>query len=137
MLELCFKLIDKLEEAEMKKTMLLTLLLLIGFINIKAQAAEEPKGKILFKENKCVGCHAIETQGFIKKGKASAPDLSNVGNKLKAEFIYKYLKKEEKQNDEKHPISFKGSDEELTTLTEWLVTLKKAETADSTKTTTK
>ena len=108
-------------------------LLIVGFSSVRAQATEEPKGKLIFQENKCTSCHGIESQGFIKKGKSSVPDLSTVGNKLKAEFIHKYLKKEEKQNDEKHPISFKGSDEDLTILTDWLITLKKQEQVDTLK----
>jgi hypothetical protein len=111
----------------MKKSMFFIILLLTGFTIIKAQSAEEPKGKILFKENKCVGCHAIEMQGFVKKGKSSAPDLSSVGNILKPDFMMKYLMKEEKLNDLKHAISFKGSKEELKTLVDWLSTLKKEE----------
>lgn len=94
----------------------------------KAQEAEEAKGKLLFKEYKCISCHAIESQGYVKKSKSSAPDLSDVGNSLKAEFMKKYLKKEEKLNDLKHAVSFKGNDEEFKTLIEWLAALKKEET---------
>ena len=93
----------------------------------KAQESGEAKGKLLFKEYKCAGCHAIESQGFVKKSKSSAPDLSNVGNILKPDFMKKYLMKEEKLNDLKHAISFKGSEEEFKTLIEWLSTLKKVE----------
>lgn len=117
----------------MKKLLLLVFLLLTGLVSIKAQTAQEPKGKSIFKENKCIGCHAIETQGLLKKGKSSAPDLSNTGNKLKADFLKKYLKKEESQNDLKHPINFKGSDEDFVVLTDWLVTLKKQEPVDTLK----
>lgn len=117
----------------MKNLMLLFFLLLTGFTITQAQEKEEEKGKNIFKENKCIGCHAIETQGFIKKGKSSAPDLSNTGNKLKADFLKKYLKKEELQNDLKHPVNFKGSDEDFVVLTDWLVTLKKQEPVDTLK----
>lgn len=102
---------------------------------IIAQQSEEPKGKILFKEYKCVSCHAIESQGYVKKGKSSAPDLSNVGSKHSdVEWLKKYLTKQETMNDVKHAISFKGNDEELKTLGEWLTTLKKESAPkDSTK----
>lgn len=101
---------------------------------INAQQAEEPKGKILFKESKCVSCHAIESQGYVKKGKSTAPDLSDVGSKhSEIEWLKKYLTKQETMNDLKHAVSFKGGDEGLQTLTEWLTTLKKESAAkDST-----
>ena len=111
----------------------LLMFLAFGFSVVKAQEAAEAKGKILFKESKCVSCHAIGTQGFVKKGKSSAPDLSSVGNILKPEFMMKYLMKEEKLNDLKHAISFKGNEEELKTLVDWLSTLKKEETKKESK----
>jgi len=117
----------------MKKAMFTLLILLAVLTVAKAQTSEEPKGKSIFKENKCIGCHAIETQGFLKKGKSSAPDLSNTGDKLTIDFLKKYLKKEEVQNDLKHPISFKGNDEDLAVLTDWLASLKKQETTDTLK----
>ncbi|MBI3125500.1 MAG: c-type cytochrome [Ignavibacteriales bacterium] len=117
----------------MKKAMFTLLIVLAGLTSANAQTSEDPKGKSIFKENKCVGCHAIETQGFLKKGKSSAPDLSNVGNKLTIDFLKKYLKKEEVQNDLKHPVSFKGNDEDFAVLTDWLAALKKQEAADTLK----
>jgi len=110
----------------MKKAIWSICFLLIGFMVVKAQQTEEPKGKLLFKENKCITCHAVESQGFVKKGKSSAPDLSDVGNSLKPEFMTKYLKKEEKLNDAKHMGNFKGSQDELKVLVDWLSSLKKS-----------
>ncbi|MBI1937882.1 MAG: c-type cytochrome [Ignavibacteriales bacterium] len=123
----------------MKRYILTTSFLLAFFAfvfsTINAQQAEEPKGKILFKESKCVSCHAIESQGFVKKGKSTAPDLSDVGSKHSdIEWLKKYLTKQETMNDLKHAVSFKGGEEELQTLGEWLTTLKKESAAnDSTQ----
>lgn len=69
------------------------LILFTGLIIIEAQSTEEPKGKILFKENKCISCHAIETQGFVKKGKSTAPDLSNVGAERTVEWLKNMLQR--------------------------------------------
>ncbi len=99
----------------------------------KAQESVEAKGKLLFKDYKCTSCHAIESQGFLKKGKSSAPDLSDVGDRIKPDFMKKYLTKEEKLNDLKHAISFKGNDEEFKTLIEWLSALKKEEAKKESK----
>lgn len=109
----------------MKKSIFIMLILFTGLIIIEAQSTEEPKGKILFKENKCISCHAIETQGFVKKGKSTAPDLSNVGAEHTVEWLKKYVTKQETLNNLKHTVSFKGNEEELNILTEWLASLKK------------
>lgn len=43
---------------------------------------------------------------------------------MKAEDMIKYLKKEMKLNNKDHKTAFKGSDEDLKKLVEWLSTLK-------------
>ncbi len=56
---------------------------------------------------------------------AKYPDLSNLGNEnLEADFVKKFINKEVDLNGKKHAVKFKGSDEELTTLVDWLLTLK-------------
>jgi len=91
---------------------------------ITAQDKKAATGKDLFQNAKCGMCHGIESEKLTTKGKA--PDLSNVGAEKKADWITKYLKKEEKLNDKVHTIAFKGTDDELKTLSNWLATLKKA-----------
>ncbi len=60
----------------------------------------------------------------IESKKSDAVDLSTVGKDQTEEFLMKYLKKETKLNDKDHKSSFKGSDEDLKILVDWLVTLK-------------
>lgn len=90
---------------------------------------EDPPGKVIFKDSKCGTCHSITAQGIAKAGEEkkekAAPDLSDVGTKHKADWISKYLLKKETLNDDKHLKKFKGTDEELETLSNWLATLKK------------
>ncbi|MEW6701870.1 MAG: hypothetical protein AB1298_04055, partial [Bacteroidota bacterium] len=64
---------------------------------------------------------------------SSAPDLSNVGNQQKPEWLEKYITKQESLNDLKHPVSFKGNDEDLKVLVQWLSTLKKEPSEKTTK----
>jgi hypothetical protein len=68
-------------------------------------------------------CHTVTSAGIESK-KSDATDLSKVGVDRTVEFLTKYLKKEAKLNDKDHKSSFKGTDEDLTALVQWLSTLK-------------
>jgi cytochrome c553 len=114
-------------------TIILATLSLITFTFILTHSnkikAEEPTktGQTIFMDAKCNNCHGIVALGIESKSKKKdnpPPDLSNVGAELTSEFIKKYLLKEETLHDKKHAIAFKGSDEDLTMLSEWLATLK-------------
>ena len=90
------------------------------------QPAKEPAGKTIFLENKCNTCHSIDSFGITKKlASSKAPDLSNVGSEKKADWIIKWLKKEETLNDKKHLATFKGTEEDMKTVAAWLESLKK------------
>jgi mono/diheme cytochrome c family protein len=107
---------------------LMALFLIACFLGISAyaQAQDEPAGKTIFMNSKCNTCHSIESMGITKKMASSkAPDLSNVGSERKADWIMKWLKKEETLHEKKHLAEFKGTDEDLKTLATWLETLKK------------
>jgi cytochrome c2 len=115
----------------MKNFITLTLLGVVttGFFASGAWSLpDDPPGKIIFKDNKCGSCHSIKSQGIVKGGEdtkdKAAPDLSNAGTKHNAAWMSKYLLKKETLNDEKHLKKFKGSDEDLEVLTNWLATLK-------------
>lgn len=87
---------------------------------------EEPKGKKVFVDSKCVGCHSVESQGIVSKSKKkNIIDFSNYGDSINVEFVKQFLKKEVKKDDVAHPVAFKGSDEELADLIAWFSTLKK------------
>ncbi len=87
--------------------------------------ADQPSndGKKIFVDNKCSMCHTVTTEGVESK-KSDAVDLSTVGKDKTEEFLLKYLKKETKLNDKDHKSSFKGSEEDLKILVDWLLTLK-------------
>jgi mono/diheme cytochrome c family protein len=80
-------------------------------------------GKKIFVDNKCAMCHTVNSAGVESK-KSDAVDLSTVGKDRTVEFLMKYLKKETKLNEKDHKSSFKGSDEDLQVLVDWLVSLK-------------
>ncbi len=91
-----------------------------------ASAGDEPAGKKVFVDAKCNTCHAVQSVKIDTKSKKPAADLSTVGSKHKADFMKKYLVKQEKMNEKAHPVAFKGSDEDLKKLSDWLGSLKAA-----------
>lgn len=126
----------------------LVLALAFGVLVASAEDAKEPAGKTLFLTYKCNSCHTIKAAGVEKKAaegeadsttaasKKKPTDLSSVGLDAKADWIAKYMKKLETTKDgKKHMKLFKGTAEELATLSTWLETMKaeKAVKADSTE----
>ncbi len=100
-----------------------------------------PAGQKIFLDNKCTQCHAIDALKISKAKadkdeeeeeaseggkKVDPPDLSDAGKNKDhdAAWFSKWLMKEEKVEGRKHKKKFKGSPEELKTVSEWLTTLK-------------
>jgi len=135
----------------MKRSLVIlgAVLLVMGTVGVAKAADEEPAGKKIFTENKCNSCHTIESQGVEKRSSADAdeakeakegkeaeakeatasskrkvPDLGGVGIERKADWLTKYLTKLEAIDGKKHMKKFRGTDEELATLTAWLESLK-------------
>jgi mono/diheme cytochrome c family protein len=102
--------------------LVVTIVALYGFaFTIADQSGDD--GKKVFVDSKCSMCHTVKSAGIESK-KSDATDLSTVGKDRTVEFLTKYLKKEVKLNDKDHKSSFKGTDDELKKLVEWLSTLK-------------
>jgi len=80
-------------------------------------------GKKIFVDAKCNSCHTVTSMEITSK-KDDATDLSNAGALGDAQLIKSYLMKEAKINDKEHKMKFKGTDEELNGLVNWLLTLK-------------
>ena len=91
----------------------------------------QESGKDLFLKYKCNRCHSIQAEGIeatSERMKKKTPDLSNVGNRVEsAEWIVKWIKREIERDGKKHRGKFKGTDEELNTIAQWLMTLKHGE----------
>src|SRR5262249_28807009 len=108
-----------------------------GIALAQDDAKQAPDGKELFLAAKCNTCHSVMAAGIEKKkptaeeaaqaSKEKAdknakkpPDLSSVGLDQKADWIAKFITKKETLDGEKHPKLYKGTDEELKTLSTWL-----------------
>jgi mono/diheme cytochrome c family protein len=85
-------------------------------------------GKAIFLAQKCNLCHTIDSQSIAKTSeKMKAPDLSNAGGLVEsADWLKSFLKKEAKKDDKAHQREFKGTDEDLDAVVQWLMALKKS-----------
>ncbi|OGU58831.1 MAG: hypothetical protein A2X64_09485 [Ignavibacteria bacterium GWF2_33_9] len=101
-------------------------LVLVGFTYAILPAEEGTTGKDIYLDKKCNLCHGIKSLDI--QGKDKFPDLSDVGNveEFNKEFLTKFLLKENDHNGKKHAIKIKATDEELSTLVDWLLTLKES-----------
>jgi mono/diheme cytochrome c family protein len=113
------------------KTLAVLVLLALSAGTLTSAGTLKPNanGKAIFDQFKCAKCHTIESQGIKLGGPApegkTPPDLSKAGAKHDANWISKWLLKEEELNGKKHVKRFTGSDDELKTLSTWLAGLKK------------
>jgi len=102
---------------------------LLGAIVCGPSTALAADAKELFVASKCVKCHSIESQGVAAKPKAGdedeVHDLSKVGAERTAEWIQKFLRKQEAIEGKKHKLKFRGSDADLELLATWLASLGK------------
>lgn len=88
-------------------------------------AQDKADGKQILETAKCLTCHSVTSQNIEGKKKDKSVDLSNTGTTQTAESLTTFLKKESEYNGKKHPVAFKGTDEEFQILKDWLLTLKK------------
>lgn len=118
----------------MKRNLLLVMVAFAVMVSMNFAAGKGPDDKVadteakaLFVDNKCNSCHSISKAGVDRKGgtqSSKIPDLSAVGSKHDADWMSKFLKKETDMNGKKHTVPWKGTDEQLATMTAWLATLK-------------
>lgn len=85
---------------------------------------DEPAGLKVFNDQKCITCHSVEAVELISKNKKTdIPDLSKLEGELDADFLKSYLKKQAKLHDKDHATAFKGSEEELAAVVDWIISL--------------
>jgi cytochrome c553 len=116
----------------MKKTASFFLIILFMVSGSVIGQTQDHPGKKIFMNSKCQTCHTVESHEITSKAKKTT-DLSNVGAIYRANFLEKFLVKEEKIGGKVHPQAFKGSHEELHQLSEWLQTLNTGQKTGDTK----
>jgi cytochrome c2 len=90
-------------------------------------SARAADGKTVFLEKKCNLCHSIVSQSIEKTSeKMKGPDLSNAGGMVEsADWLKSFVTKKVQKDGKNHTREFKGTDEELNAVADWLLTLKK------------
>ncbi|MGE0640667.1 MAG: cytochrome c [Thermoanaerobaculia bacterium] len=107
----------------MNRTASRTMLLLGLVVLWSALPAFAVDGKEVFLAQKCNTCHSISTQGIeatTKSEKMKGPDLVDVVQAHEKSWIADFLHKKVDLEGKKHAKEFKGTDEELNALIDWL-----------------
>jgi len=95
--------------------------------------AEEDKkieGRIAFDENKCLMCHGVAAEDLKPKAKSEkmlGPDLSGFKSETELPKTAAYMRGEIAIEGAKHKKPFKGTDEELQAIIDWLGSLEAQE----------
>ncbi len=109
----------------MKKiTAILSLVFFVLVLTVFASSGNNNGRTIFVKKEKCIRCHSISTRGIEAKTKSErlkGPDLVGLSARYKSAWLSKYLTKKVRLKGKKHKTRFKGSDEELQTLVDWLL----------------
>jgi len=101
-------------------------ILVLGF---SFSSFDDPEAQRLFIDN-CVKCHSVSTVGIEaenKTGKMAGGDLVNLGESYEAGFLFAYARKEADLDGKTHKKPFKGTDEELQAIVDWLLERKAEE----------
>lgn len=91
------------------------------------QAAEESAGQAAFLANKCQTCHAVpsvQIEAKVKSEKMKGPDLPGGAASVDAGELGKYLRKQAQLDGKDHKKEYKGTDEDLTAIIDWLRGMK-------------
>ena len=106
-------------------------LAVLSLIFVSASSGEEvAAGQQVYLDQKCNMCHAVSTVGIEAKTtseKMKGPDLVGLAKHetlADAATLAKYIKQEAKLDGEEHKKGFKGTDEELQALVDWLLEQK-------------
>lgn len=116
----------------MKRLSILAGLMILGLVALSVSAGEEqmPAGQKAFLDMKCSMCHAVSSAGIEAKTtseKMKGADLVNLAEHETlgdAGHLAKYIRQATELDGVKHKKPFKGSDEELQALVDWLLEQK-------------
>lgn len=111
----------------MRNRLLLATLTLAFAVTFVSSAGAAVDGKAIFLAQKCNLCHGIAAAGITPTStKVKAPDLTGKVKAADAPKLIKFLRKLEPggEKNKKHAKEFKGTDEEVQAILDWLVTQK-------------
>ena len=96
-------------------------------ILVVAPSNADDAGKKAFVDAKCGRCHTVasaDIKASVKSEKMKGPDLDKIGATRDVEWITKFVKREIKLDDKNHKSQWKGTDEDLETISKWLASLE-------------
>ena len=102
--------------------------LLGGWLISSPAAADTATGAELFHTLKCQLCHSVPAAGIeakAKSDKVKGADLGTAAAELTAEAMISYVRRETEIDDKQHKKEFKGTDEELAAIVDWLLELSR------------
>ncbi len=116
----------------MKHLLTLAIVLVAAVCAGSLAAEEEPAldGKTLFTDtHKCNMCHAVPAAEIVAKTKNEKMKGADMGGKVEGELaeIAAYVRKESELDGKTHKKPFKGTDEELQAIIDWLGSLEAQE----------
>ncbi|MEX1253518.1 MAG: c-type cytochrome [Dehalococcoidia bacterium] len=79
------------------------------------ETADGSRGRILFGEARCVTCHMIDGRGGTL-----GPDLSAVGNKVRREWLFSFLKDPTRDQPDTLMLRYRFTDDEIRDLVAYL-----------------
>ena len=92
-----------------------------------AEEAAALDGKELFADiHKCNMCHGVPAAEIVAKTKSEKMKGSDLGGKIEGDFetIAAYVRKAGELDGKTHKKPFKGTDEELQAIIDWLASLE-------------
>jgi hypothetical protein len=106
---------------------LMLALLPVSAVSLPTEETEDPPGKVAFVAQACNLCHEVSGEGIERKSKSDkleGRDMTGIGTEFDREFAKAYILREAAMEDgSKHKKPFKGTDEELEAILDWLATL--------------
>lgn len=96
----------------------------------EAPLPDDEKGEAVFLEQSCDRCHAVPAAGLLAKPKTEedhGPALDKLGEKYNPRALRRFIKYAdvaEGMSGVPHKKEFKGTDEELQALVDWLLEQK-------------
>ncbi len=112
------------------KNLLALVVILAAVVFTGSLAAEEAAaldGKALFTDvHKCNMCHAVPAADIAAKTKSEKMKGADLGGKIEGELaeIAAYVRKKGELDGKTHKKPFKGTDEELQAIVDWLGSLE-------------
>ena len=99
----------------------------LTMVAVAATAEEASDGKQEYVDQKCNMCHGVSTVGIEAKttsDKMKGPDLVDLAEEWSGKSLVEYMKREADKDGKQHKKEFKGSDEELQAIVDWLLEQK-------------